>query len=585
MRRSAPLPRARRAVRWPLALVSLALLTVAAGCPTPPSPHADTLSDGEGDDADTTSTTNHPDTEVIVPDECLEASDCEEGAVLPACKGVDCVDKKCVVIDLADGLGCDDGDPCTTGESCVSGACVASESCDDGNPCTTDGCDPDNGCVHTFNQLPCDDGSLCTSEDRCFQGACTGVALDIDDQNQCTTDSCDAVLGVQHTPRTGACDDGDACTDHDTCVAGACVPGDDVVCGDPDNPCIVGSCDPDEGCQIEIVSGECDDGNACTENDSCIEGVCTGPTVTCNDLNPCTDDYCDTAIGCTTVDNVLPCDDGDVCTVDDVCREGQCEPGDANPACCTVGDDAACADADPCTVDVCDDGLCANTPLDCDDSRACTADRCVGGTCENPSWGPAGDAPATVSDFEGAGALEGWSFASDNANVTWQLDALDPHGGGGVLYCGATPAYSYDFGKTTADASRALSLPPGNITLRFWAKVSFEENTSCIFDVLRVTVDGEELTPICSSLDVWTEQTYDLSAYAGGDVTLTLTFDTFDDQANNGGGVWIDDVTLEVDNDLACCVDAGDCDDGDPCTTDTCGDDSACDHVEVPSCP
>jgi len=584
MRRSATVPHAGRALLTSIAaLASMFVL----GCPTTPNPNDDTVEDVDaGGDADTAASTNDPDTDVIVvPDECQEAADCEEGVQLPACKTVECVEKKCVVSDLADGLACDDGDACTTGETCVSGACVASETCDDGNPCTTDGCDPDSGCVHTYNQTPCDDEDICTSGDRCFQGECAGTAIDTDDGNPCTTDSCDAVLGPQHTPRAGACDDGNACTDDDTCVDGQCVPGDPPVCGDPDNPCIEASCDPVEGCQVEVKSGPCDDGNACTDNDSCVEGVCTGPTITCDDQNPCTDDYCDTTIGCTTVNNVLPCDDGDVCTLDDVCFEGTCEPGDANPQCCTVGDDAACADADPCTVDACIEGLCANTAMDCGDDYACTADRCELGACTNLSWGPAGDAPKPIADFEGSGAVDGWTFESDNADVEWQLDALDPHEGGGAMYCGATPAYSYDFGKTVATASRVLPLPPGTVTLRFWAKTSFEENTSCIYDVLHVAVDGEELEPICSSLDVWTEQTYDLSAYAGHDVLLTLTFDTFDDQANNGGGVWIDDVTLEVVNDLGCCVDADDCDDGDACTTDTCEADSACLHTAIPDCP
>ncbi|PKN58857.1 MAG: hypothetical protein CVU56_03670 [Deltaproteobacteria bacterium HGW-Deltaproteobacteria-14] len=580
MRRSASLPHVGRAARLRRALTLAALTCCVAGCPTTPSPPNDTGVDGDAD-ADT----SDPDTHVIAQGACVDALDCEVGGALPACKIVECVDERCVVSDLADGIGCDDGDPCSTGETCASGVCLGDGGCNDDNPCTSDGCDPDSGCVHTFNQTPCDDGSGCTSDDRCFQGACVGVELDCDDQKQCTEDSCDPLAGCQHAPRTGPCDDGDACTKGDACASGVCEPGPAVVCGDPDNVCVSGTCDPLTGCQIEILSGPCDDSNACTAPDSCVEGTCTGPTIACDDGNPCTDDYCDTAAGCTTVDNVLPCDDGDVCTVDDVCHAGLCAPGAANPLCCDVGDDAACDDANPCTVDLCDGGLCANTPLDCDDGFGCTADRCDAGTCVSAPWGPAPDAPLTVSDFEGGAPLDGWLLASNNAQVSWQVDALDPHAGAASLYCGNLPAHSYDFGATLATASRTLALPPGQVTLRLWTRLSLAENASCIFDVLKVSVDDTELTPLCSSVAVWTEQTYVLDAFAGRDVTLTFTFDTFDDQANDGGGVWIDDLTLEVTSDLDCCVDAADCDDADPCTTDACAASSSCVHTALQDCP
>ena len=44
---------------------------------------------------------------------------------------------------------CDDGDPCTSGETCDgAGACVGAPfSCDDADPCTIDTCDPTAGCM------------------------------------------------------------------------------------------------------------------------------------------------------------------------------------------------------------------------------------------------------------------------------------------------------------------------------------------------------------------------------------------------------------------------------------------------------
>lgn len=110
--------------------------------------------------------------------------------------------------------------------------------CDDGNACTVDVCAAKLGCQHVVlaNASACSDGNPCTPDDGCFGGACKAsaavagcqcVALGAcGDGNSCTTDSCDPKLGCQHlkvaddTP----CDDGSACTLGEACVAGACQP-------------------------------------------------------------------------------------------------------------------------------------------------------------------------------------------------------------------------------------------------------------------------------------------------------------------------------------------------------------------------
>ena len=488
---------------------------------------------------------------------------------------------------------CDDGSACSDGDWCVDGACqpgLPVDCQDDANPCTAELCDRATGCAHVpLDAIPCEDGDHCTLGDTCVHGACEGQAtLTCDDGEACTSDACVPALGCVFAAVGDGlpCDDGNSCTSGDHCQGGTCHGAQEVPCDD-DNPCTDEVCDPAQNCQhIPRQGGPCDDGDPCTEGATCAQGECVGGvTATCDDDNPCTDDYCDAVAGCLAIDNLLPCDDGDACTLGDTCGAGACQPGGANPLCCAVGDDAACADADPCTVDLCDGGLCANTPMSCSDGFDCTADRCVGGACVNDPWGPAPATPATLADFEGASALAGWALESDNNDVAWRVDGLNPHSGAASLYCGAVPAYSYDFGTTLATASRTVAVPPGTATLRFWARLSFEENASCIYDVLRVTVDDTELAPLCSSVTPWTQQVYDISAFASRQVRLTFTFDTFDDQANAGGGAWIDDLTLGVVNGLDCCATATDCDDHDPCTTDSCGSNSRCAHVAVPSCP
>jgi hypothetical protein len=49
------------------------------------------------------------------------------------------------------------------------------------------------------------------------------VDADCDDGNECTDDVCDASLRCVYTDGTGPCNDGDACSLDDTCQAGACV--------------------------------------------------------------------------------------------------------------------------------------------------------------------------------------------------------------------------------------------------------------------------------------------------------------------------------------------------------------------------
>ena len=58
------------------------------------------------------------------------------------------------------------------------------------------------------------------------------------------------------------------------------------------------------------------------------------------------------------------------------------DPG-PNPGACEEG--KGCNDKDLCTYnDVCTDGVCAGTPVDCDDGAPCTDDVCDGGVCSNP---------------------------------------------------------------------------------------------------------------------------------------------------------------------------------------------------------
>ena len=139
--------------------------------------------------------------------------------------------------------------------------------------------------------------------------------LDCNDDNSCTQDYCDSLcIQCRHDNISSGtpCDDGDLCTINDVCVNGICV-------GTP-----------------KI----CDDGDPCTD-DSCnpLTGECEYTLKSCDDSNPCTDDFCNPSTGeCEYTYNSLPCDDGDPCTENDVCQNGSCQGTIIDLACGTVTD-------------------------------------------------------------------------------------------------------------------------------------------------------------------------------------------------------------------------------------------------------
>ncbi len=338
----------------------------------------------------------------------------------------------CSLVPDHEGMACSDGNACTLGDACAAGVCVpgASALCKDDNPCTDDGCMSETGCVFTPNAIPCEDGNLCTVGDACQEGACqsgsgqldcnddnfcngtetcksgfgcqpgapltcddgnlcngvescapeagcqAGVPLTCADANPCTDDSCDPILGCLHSNNQDPCEDGNACTLDDSCQAGKCQPGDPLSCSDS-NLCTDDSCDPLTGCAHKANKNPCDDGNSCTVGDACYKGACAGGTpAVCKDGNSCTDDSCDPTVGCTYTPNASGCDDGNACTVGDKCQNGWCAAGAPLP----------CGDDNGCTDDSCDAILgCQNVPNQalCDDGNPCTVgDKCGSASCQ-----------------------------------------------------------------------------------------------------------------------------------------------------------------------------------------------------------
>jgi hypothetical protein len=194
---------------------------------------------------------------------------------------------------------------------------------------------------------------------------------------------------------TDPCDDGDPCTLNDACVGNNCV-GTPVDCSGSSNDCNVASCDVNGlagNCDIltPVVDGTtCEDGSACTVNDTCQIGVCApGAPPDCSAFDTeCGTAACDPAGlegNCTDVIPVAdgsPCDDGDTCLIGESCQAGVCT-GSAPPDCTPFEDQCSVASCDPAGFP----GNCnvlepATNGIPCDDNNACTTDEtCQSGAC------------------------------------------------------------------------------------------------------------------------------------------------------------------------------------------------------------
>ena len=341
---------------------------------------------------------------------CSAASDCGSNfcvdgvCCLTACTGAcnACSIAKGALLDgTCTGLTnvpCDDGNACTQGDMCAAGVCVPGfpKTCTPSDQCHSAGtCDSTTGACSNppvSDGTTCNDGSLCTTGDTCQAGVCKGTAKTCTALDQChVPGTCDGLTGLcsnPAAPNLTPCDDGDLCTPNDSCSNGLCVPGGSTICTSLD-PCKTSACLPSTGKCVDApkVDGTaCDDDDECTQTDTCQSGSCVGGNpVKCSAKDSCHDaGTCDKQTGvCSDPDKTdgTACDDGSACTKSDSCQAGLC----------TGTAPVFCAPPDQCqTIATCDtaSGTCTYTDkadgTPCEDGDLCTTgDTCQAGACKS----------------------------------------------------------------------------------------------------------------------------------------------------------------------------------------------------------
>ena len=275
---------------------------------------------------------------------CPAATECAGAAVCEKETG------RCVPAPLADGTMCDDGNAGTDGDVCTGGRCGAKcigVVCPVATPCSDEGrCSSATGlCVvetNRFEGRPCDDGDDKTVQDRCQLGVCRGVDLcagvSCTAANDCReVGRCDHTTGTCSTPvrpNGSTCDDKDALTTRDSCLDGLCQGL--LRCGSKLCPlaamCKKMTCSAAEECVEQVPPtadppAVCDDRNAATANDTCWSGVCLGcpacAETACRHAGAC-DPATGKCIGAIKL-NGSTCDDGDADTIEDRCDGGECK--------------------------------------------------------------------------------------------------------------------------------------------------------------------------------------------------------------------------------------------------------------------
>ncbi len=298
---------------------------------------------------------------------------------------------------------------------------------------------------------------------------------------------------------------------------------------------------------------QCSDNDLCNGLETCVTNVCQpGTALNCADANVCTTDSCSPTLGCQNVNNAIACNDGLTCTTADVCAGGICAGAQIN-----------CNDGVACTTDTCLEGVgCQNVP-GCPGGGSCNLQTgaCTAARMEcSPSTIPAGAGSTAnlivvLENLGGLAPVRGYQtqIAIARTSGTGTVSVECP---GGVAIDDVRPDYLF--------AGSANDFPATNCALR-------RASSSLLSG--GVTVG---LTPAYLSSYTLTTS---LDAAAGSTFTISLDAPVASSLVDQTGQALAFDRGPACTLTIASCATAGDCDDGNPCTVDTCDIALGCQHT------
>jgi hypothetical protein len=328
----------------------------------------------------------------------------------------------------------------------------------------------------------------------------------------------------QSSPETG-------CTPQ-TCIAAAC---ETAECqGDV---CVHQSlcADDEECCAGECVPAECDDDVDCTD-DSCGADGCehTPRDDECPGSNECQTAVCDIELGCLLENQDGTCDDGTFCNGQDSCMGGQCSVH-AGPPCAgqsqcdeQMNSCVGCAVDSDCPSEVTGSWSSCEFSDTCDtegtQTRTVTEYACVAGDCQ----------PSPREESQSCTRSTNGLACGDTELATWS--ACD--------FGGSTCAETGVRARTRTEWACQSGRCQSNVSQDSEACTRNTDTTACSNGQF---CDGEER---CSN-----GACQPASSPCGGATHCSESLDA-----------------------CVACLNASHCDDGDPCTVDSCNTDGTCRH-------
>ena len=250
------------------------------------------------------------------------------------------------------------GHSCAGNAECKSGYCVAGICCD--KTCSGGCSSCSTGICTGLSGIPCDDNDACTLDDQCIAGVCKGTLKSCSAPSDAciSPGTCNRLTGqceVGHALADGTrCNGSNACSTGDRCISGVCT----AYCPPADSCHLPGTCNQVTGrCEAGLPAADgtqCDDGNPCTLDDYCSSGRCLWRSYkSCPAPSAClADGACDPDYG----DCVYPkvpdgklCDDGNASTFNDHCIDGRCEG---------LSECQSRRDGVECSIGTCSGGIC-----------------------------------------------------------------------------------------------------------------------------------------------------------------------------------------------------------------------------------